>query len=379
MKNVKLLNKIAKKGTDLFDRDLYNVGEDVSDADAILVRSASMHEMTFEKSLKAIGRAGAGVNNIPLDRCAEEGIVVFNTPGANANAVKELAVCALFLASRSIADGIEWAKTLKGSPDVEKLVEKGKGQFGGYEITGKTLGIIGLGAIGGMLANAALDLGMKVVGCDPYLSVNAALAIKPGVKKVASFDEVFEQSDYISVHVPATPETKGFINSSAFSKMKDGVRILNLARADLVNADDMISALGSGKVASYVTDFPTEKMLCVKGVTATPHLGASTEEAEDNCAMMAARQIIDYLENGNIKNSVNYPELVAQRTASHRVCVLHANEDGLVSELTRLVPGSVTSRARGKYAYTVIDTDECDEHTVADIKITSGVFGVNVI
>lgn len=379
MKNILLLNKISPAGTKLFDNGSYNVGEDVKSPDAILVRSASMHEMAFDKSLKAIGRAGAGVNNIPLDRCAESGVVVFNTPGANANAVKELAVCALMLASRDVAGGLEWAKTLKGQENVEKLVEKGKGQFGGVEIYGKTLGIIGLGAIGGMLANAAASLGMKVIGCDPYLSVNAALAISPEVRRVNSFDEIFEESDYISVHVPATEQTKGFINKDAFAKMKNGVRILNLARADLVNADDMIKALEEGKVASYVTDFPTEKLLCVKGVTATPHLGASTEEAEDNCARMAARQIIDYLENGNIKNSVNYPELVAPRTASHRVCVLHAAEDGLLTELTSLIPGDVTSRTRGKYAYTVIDTETVDEHVVSDVRITAGVYGVNVI
>ena len=379
MKNIELLNKIAPCGTNLFDKAKYNVAEGLTDPDAIMVRSAVMHDMEFGSNLKAIARAGAGVNNIPLDKCAEKGIVVFNTPGANANAVKELAVAALMLASRDIVGGINWANSLKGTEDVAKQVEKGKSKFGGVEIIGKTLGIIGLGAIGGMLANAAERLGMKVIGCDPYLSVDAAWHIREGVQRVATFEDVFRNSDYISVHVPATAETKGFINEKAFSIMKDGVRILNLARADLVNTADLKKALESGKVASYVTDFPTEDTVGVKGIIAIPHLGASTEEAEDNCAVMAARELIDYLENGNIRNSVNYPTVVAPRTHENRVCVLHASTDGLASKITSLFKGDFITKSRGNYAYTVIDTDSFNEDAVNTTKALEGVFKVNII
>ena len=382
MKNIFCLNKIAACGTDLLDKNEYTVSTDAADmakADAIMVRSAVMHEMTFEPALKAIARAGAGVNNIPLDRCAEKGIVVFNTPGANANAVKELAVCALMLASRDIVGGINWANGLKGTENVAKQVEKGKSQFGGVEIVGKTLGIIGLGAIGGMLANAAERLGMKVIGCDPYLSVDAAWHIREGVQRVATFEDVFKNSDYISVHVPATAETKGFINAKAFGMMKDGARILNLARADLVNVDDLKAALESGKVASYVTDFPTEDTVGVKGIVAIPHLGASTEEAEDNCAIMAARELIDYLENGNIRNSVNYPSVVAPRSHANRVCVLHAAENGLASKITSLFKGDFMTKSRGSFAYTIIDTDDLCDDAVAKTAAMCGVYKVNVI
>ncbi len=379
MKNIQLLNKIANCGTDLFDRAKYNVAEEVENADAIMVRSAVMHEMEFDKNLKAIARAGAGVNNIPLDRCAEEGIVVFNTPGANANAVKELAVAALMLASRDIVGGIEWAKTLKGTENVAKQVEKGKSKFGGVEVTGKTLGIIGLGAIGGMLANVAESLGMKVIGCDPYLSVNAAWNISATVERVATFEDVFKNSDYISVHVPATNETKSFLNANSFAMMKDGVRILNLARADLVNTDDLKVALTSGKVASYVTDFPTEETVGVDGIVAIPHLGASTEEAEDNCAVMAAKELIEYLENGTIKNSVNYPAFTMPKSAANRVCVLHANKEGLASKIASLYNGNFASNTRGNYAYTVIDTENVSESAIAQTSALDGVFKVNVI
>lgn len=379
MKNIQLLNKIAPCGTDLFDKAKYNVAEEVNNPDAIMVRSAVMHEMEFDKNLKAIARAGAGVNNIPLDRCAEEGIVVFNTPGANANAVKELAIAALMLASRDIVGGIEWANSLNGTENVAKQVEKGKSKFGGVEITGKTLGVIGLGAIGGMLANAAESLGMKVIGCDPYLSVDAAWHIHEGVERVATFEDVFKMSDYISVHVPATAETKGFLNANAFSMMKDGVRIINLARADLVNADDLKAALEAGKIASYVTDFPTEDTVGVKGIVAIPHLGASTEEAEDNCAVMAAKELIDYLENGNIKNSVNYPMAVMPRNHKNRICVLHANAEGLASKITALYCGDFMTKTRGNYAYTMIDTDIYTEDAVAKTQALEGVYKVNVI
>lgn len=317
-----LMNKISKAGTSRFGAD-YTVSDKETAAEGVMVRSASLLETAFDPALQAIARAGAGVNNIPCDRCAEEGIVVFNTPGANANAVKELAVCALFLASRDIIGGAAWSGTLMGHENgVAKAVEKGKSAFGGYEITGKTLGIIGLGAIGRLLANAAVALGMRVVGCDPFLSEAAAKQLDPSVRVLPAFDDVFAVSDYLSLHVPATPETKGMINAATIAKMKDGVRVLNLARADLVNASDLKDAIAAGKVAKYITDFPTEETICQPGIVTIPHLGASTEEAEDNCAAMAADELIDYLENGNIHSSVNYPALSLARAGGKRVVVL---------------------------------------------------------
>ncbi|HOQ15017.1 MAG TPA: 3-phosphoglycerate dehydrogenase, partial [Bacillota bacterium] len=313
MKRIKLLNKIAEVGTNVFDRTKYEVSDSVEDPHAIMVRSANMHEYTFGPSLYAIARAGAGVNNIPLDRCAEAGIVVFNTPGANANAVKELAIAALILASRNIVDGIEWLKTITDD-DISAAVEKGKSRFAGVEISGKTLGIIGLGAIGGMVANAAHSLDMNVIGCDPYISIEGAWRLSCSISRATSYDEIYEKSDYITLHVPATKETKNMINAETIAKMKDGVRIINLARGDLVDSDAMIAALDSGEVACYVTAFADKKLLSHKGVIATPHLGASTSESEDNCAVMAANQLVEYLELGNIKNSVNYPNVSLPHT-----------------------------------------------------------------
>ena len=307
MKTIRLFNSISQVGLDAFDPAKYALTTEDADAEGILVRSAVLHDTPFPPSLTAIARAGAGVNNIPLERCAENGIVVFNTPGANANGVKELTVLALLLASRRVSQGIEWAKTLKGDPELSKKVEKGKSQFVGPELRGKTLGVIGLGAIGGMVANAADSLGMNVVGCDPFLSVKAAWSLKTSVHSAASYDEIYEKADYITYHIPALPETKGIINRENIAKMKDGVRIVNLSRGDLANAQDVASALKSGKVAAYVTDFPCDELLGVDGAVCTPHLGASTPESEDNCAQMAARELIDYLENGNIRNSVNAP------------------------------------------------------------------------
>ena len=307
MKNILLMNKIASCGTSLFGSE-YTVSDSVAEPVGMMVRSASLLETTFDPSLEAIARAGAGVNNIPVDRCAEEGIVVFNTPGANANAVKELALCALLLASRDVVGGIQWAGTLEGNElGVAKAVEKGKSAFGGCEISGKTLGIIGLGAIGRLLANAAVALGMQVVGCDPYLSDEAAKQLDPSVKRLSSFEEVYALSDYISLHVPATPQTKGMVNDTSIAQMKDGVRILNLARADLVDFVSLKSALASGKIKKYVTDFPTEETIRVPGIVAIPHLGASTEEAEDNCAVMAAKELIDFLENGKYRKQCELP------------------------------------------------------------------------
>ena len=335
MYNVKLLNKIAKCGTDIFCKDTYVVGEDVNNAEAIMVRSASMHEMEFDKELLAIARAGAGVNNIPVDKCADEGIVVFNTPGANANAVKELAICALLLGSRKIVDGINWASTL--TEDVAKAVEKGKGAYVGPELYGKTLGVIGLGAIGALLANAAESLGMTVYGYDPYISVDAAWKLSSTIKHAKELSEIYEKCDYISVHVPSTPDTKGMINAETIAQMKDGVRVINLARADLVNAADIKKALADGKVGAYVVDFPTEETINVPGIVAIPHLGASTPESEDNCAVMAAHELVDYLENGNIKNSVNFPNVSMPHTGDARVCVLHKNVPSIIAQITAIL------------------------------------------
>ena len=366
MINVKLLNKIAACGTDIFDKSVYNVAEDAEKAEAIMVRSASMLEMEFDKELLAIARAGAGVNNIPLDRCAEEGIVVFNTPGANANAVKELALCALLLGSRKIVDGINWASTL--TEDVAKAVEKGKGKFVGPELYGKTLGVIGLGAIGALLANAAIGLGMKVYGYDPYITVDAAWKLSSEIKHVTDLNEIYANCDYISVHVPSTPDTKGMINATSIAKMKDGVRIINLARADLVNNTDIKAALEAGKVGSYVVDFPTEETVNVPGIVAIPHLGASTPEAEDNCAVMAANQLVDYLECGNIKNSVNFPATFLPCGCGVRVCVLHKNVPSVLSQITSIISDAglnienMVNNSKKDYAYTLLEVtgNVCD-------------------
>jgi len=363
MKNIKLLNKIAKIGTDRFGSD-YNVGAEIENPDAILVRSAVMHDMEFNPELVAIARAGAGVNNIPLDKCAEQGIVVFNTPGANANGVKELCIAALILASRDVVGGIEWAKGLAFEPNVAKAVEAGKSKFAGHEILGKTLGVIGLGAIGGLVANAARSLGMNVVGCDPFLTVQAAWSLSRAVEHADNYDEIYAKADYITLHVPSTKDTKGMINKDTIAKMKDGVRIVNLARADLVNADDLKEALASGKVASYVTDFPTEETLGVKGIVNIPHLGASTEESEDNCAVMAADEIIEFLTTGNIKNSVNYPAVSIPHTGASRLCVCHRNVANMLAQITSEFSArgvnieNLSNGSRGEYAYTIIELTE---------------------
>ena len=374
MKNILLMNKIAKVGTDVFDRNEYAVGDAVLNPVAMMVRSAALHDVEFGRDLLAIARCGAGVNNIPVDRCAEQGIVVFNTPGANANGVKELAICALMLASRDIAGGIEWAKTLES--DVAKSVEKGKSAYGGCEIAGKTLGVIGLGAIGGLVANAATHLGMQVIGCDPYLTVNAAWSLSRSVVKASTYDEIYEKADYITLHVPATPTTKNMINRDTIAKMRDGVRIINLARADLVDADALKEALASGKVAAYVTDFPTEATQGVKGIVSIPHLGACTEESEDNCAVMAANELDEFLRTGNIRNSVNYPNVqLPVAPGTHRLCVMHKNIPNTLSYITSQVSASginienMANGSKGDYAYTIVETKErVDDATVALIE-----------
>lgn len=381
---IQTLNKIAKIGLDGFDGK-YEICDTCDTPDGILVRSASLHEMDFPASLQAIARAGAGVNNIPLDKCAEQGIVVFNTPGANANAVKELAIGALFLASRDIVGGVEWAKTLTGD-DVAKQVEKGKSQFVGPEIMGKKLGVIGLGAIGVLVANAAQHLGMEVYGYDPYISLQSAWNLNHHVVKAANITEIYEKCDYICLHAPLTEETKHSINKDTIATMKDGVRILNLSRADLVNDDDMAEALESGKVAKYVTDFPNAKTLTMKNAVPIPHLGASTPESEDNCAVMAVKELREYLEYGNITNSVNYPAVSAPFNCALRICICHKNIPNILSALSAIVSAvgvnieNLLNKSKGDYAYTIIDCNEdIGDRVVGALQAVEGVSRVRCI
>lgn len=384
--NILTLNKIAACGTDRFGAN-YNVGSDVADPQGIMVRSASMHEMAMPESVLAIARAGAGVNNIPLIPCAEAGIVVFNTPGANANAVKELVIAGLLLSSRKVVPAIDWAKGLKGQgAEVGKLVEKGKGSFAGPEILGKKLGVIGLGAIGILVANAANALGMEVYGYDPFLSVDAAWGLSRSIHHATSPEQIYANCDYITVHVPLTPDTKGMINTQTIAQMPDGVRILNFARGDLVNSADMLQALADGKVAAYVTDFPSDEMLCVENVIAIPHLGASTPESEDNCAVMAADELKDYLENGNIRHSVNYPDLEVARSGDFRICVLHKNIPAVLSQISTAVSEEginidhMTNRSKKDFAYTVLDVmQKPSDAAMAKIAAIEGVIRVRII
>lgn len=363
MYKIKQLNKIAKVGLDQFG-DQYQVEEEIDNEDGVLVRSASMHEYTMNPNLKAIARAGAGVNNIPLEKCSEEGIVVFNTPGANANAVKELVLCGLFLSSRKVVEGIDWVKTLKGEEDAAKLIEKGKSQFVGPEIEGKKLGIIGLGAIGVHVANAAIKLGMEVYGFDPYISVNAAWGMSKWVKNAQNMETIFSECDYITLHAPSTKETKGIINKENIALMKDGVRILNFARADLVNSQDVLAAVDTGKIAKYITDFATPDLIDKENVIVMPHLGASTPESEDNCARMAVKEIKDYLESGNIVNSVNFPTVNEPRTTKYRICLIHKNVPNMLAQFATLLANqeinieNMVNKAKGDYAYTIIETND---------------------
>ena len=382
MKNIKLMNKIAKIGTDIFDADNFTVSDSVEKYDGIMVRSAALHDVEFPKSLAAIARAGAGVNNIPVDKCTEAGIVVFNTPGANANGVKELAICALVLAARDVYAGISWAESLSGESGIAKLVESGKSAFVGNELLGKKLGVIGLGAIGGMVANAANALGMNVMGYDPYLTPAAAWSLAPAIKQASGYDEIFKTCDYITLHVPATPTTKNMICEKSLSMMKNGVKILNLARADLVNADDIKAAIEAGKVSKYVTDFPTEETVSVKGIINIPHLGASTYESEDHCAVMAAKQLKEYLLTGNIKNSVNFPNVSLPHTAKARVAVMHKNIPNMLSQITAAFSAAgvnienLASGSKGDVAYTIVETnDKTDSKVVDAVMGIDGVFG----
>ena len=385
MYDILTLNKIAKCGTDAFDKAKYTVADAVENPADIMVRSADMHDMQFGNKLLAIARAGAGVNNIPVDRCAEEGIVVFNTPGANANAVKELVIAGLLLSSRKVTDAIDWVSTLKGQEDIGKKVEKGKSNFAGPEISGKTLGVIGLGAIGVLVANAAMSLGMKVIGYDPFLSVKAALSLKPGVKTVTDVNDLYAASDYITIHVPYNADTKGTICEKSIAVMKDGVRILNFARGELADTAAVLAAVESGKIACYITDFPSDELIGVKNVICVPHLGASTPESEDNCAVMAASELIDYIENGNIRNSVNFPN-AEMNAAGTKICVLHKNVPAVISEITTILGkasiniDNMINASKKDYAYTLIDAaGNISEDIAAKLSAAENVIKVRVI
>ena len=384
MYTIQTLNKISPLGLDQLDPKEFLITNECENPDGILVRSADMHNMEFGSNLRAIARAGAGTNNIPLDKCAENGIVVFNTPGANANAVKELVICALLIASRSVVDGIEWCKDYAGE-DLEKAVEKEKGKFVGPELLGKNLGVIGLGAVGVKVANAAVKLGMNVYGYDPYLSVHNALTLDSHVE-VVDLKTIYEKSDYITIHSPLLPSTKGMIDETSISSMRHGVRIINLARGGLVDDNDMLAALESGKVARYVTDFPNETLVGKKGVIAIPHLGASTPESEENCAIMAAQELREYLRTGNIRNSVNMPAVEMSRSGAVRLGVFHRNVPKMISKFSSLLSDeganieAMTSKSKGDYAYAIIDLgQEVSEETLSHLRNLENVLRLRVI
>ena len=380
------LNPISAVGLDQLDENYVNV-ETAKGADAILVRSAKMHEMEFDKNLKVIARAGAGVNNIPLERCAEEGVVVFNTPGANANGVKELVIAGMLLAARDIIGGINWVQEYEEDGDIAKITEKKKKVFAGTELEGKKLGVIGLGAIGVLVANAAVHLGMEVYGYDPYVSVDSAWRLSRNIHHAKTADEIYKECDYITVHVPALEDTKGMINKDAISLMKKGVVILNFARDVLVNQEDIVDALVSEKVRCYVTDFPTKEIVGVRGAIVIPHLGASTEESEDNCAKMAAAEVKDFLENGNITHSVNFPDCdMGAKGEGERITILHKNIPNMIGQFTALLAEKnmnievMTNKSRKEYAYTMLDVDgTVSEDVEAKLEAVEGVLKVRVI
>ena len=387
MFDILTLNKIAACGLNKLDGEHYRISDTCENPDGIILRSFSMHDMELGTNLKAVARAGAGVNNIPIDKCTEKGIVVFNSPGANANAVKELVIAGLLLASRDIVGGIEWAKTLHGKgADVPKMVEKGKSQFVGPELKGKTLGIIGLGAIGVMVANAATHLGMDVIGYDPFMTIDAAWKLSRSVKKANDLDEIYAHSDYITIHVPSNDSTKGMINSESIAKMKDNVRILNFARGDLVNNAHMAVALEEKKVACYVVDFPNDEVLSMEHVIAVPHLGASTPESEDNCAEMAAEELKDYLENGNIHNSVNFPNCEMARETPTRVTIAHKNVPNMLSRFSTIMAEkhinivNMINKSKKENAFTIMDVEgDVTEEMAASITGMEGVLGFRII
>jgi D-3-phosphoglycerate dehydrogenase len=388
MFKIQTLNKISLKGLDHFPRDNYEVASEILNPDAIVVRSFKMHDMELSDNLKAIARAGAGTNNIPIDKCSDKGIIVFNTPGANANAVKEIVIASLFLASRDITGGVSWSQSIKNEGEnVPALVEKNKSNFAGCEIKGKTLGVVGLGAIGAMVANSALDLGMNVIGYDPYLSVEAAWELSSKVKKATGLETLLSQVDYLTIHVPLLESTKGLINSEKFAMMKDGIKIINFSRGGLVDNDDMIKALADGKVSTYVTDFPEAKLLGVKGIVPIPHLGASTAESEENCAVMAVEQVKDFLENGNIKNSVNFPNAILPRTPNqNRIIIANKNVPNMISEITSLLAENniniqdMLNKSKNDLAYNIIDVDgNVSDEVVQKLQGINGVITVRVI
>lgn len=386
MYKIKTLNKISPVGLAELGGD-FTVGNDVAEEDGILVRSAELHDYAFPASLRAIARAGAGTNNIPIPKCSEAGIVVFNTPGANANAVKELAVCALLVASRDVVGGSEWVRQqAEAGADVAAVVEKGKSAFTGPELLGKNLGVIGLGAIGVQVANIATKLGMTVYGHDPFLSVDSALSLSRAVHRVLDLADIYKTCDYLTLHLPLGDSTRGMLNAKAFEQMKTGVRIVNLSRAALVNDDDLIAALDVGKVACYVTDFPNNKVTLMKNVVAIPHLGASSPESEDNCAFMAAKQIRDYLINGNICNSVNLPTLKQDCSGVARLCIIHRNIPNMLASVTAVLSKdgvnveNMTNKSKGEYAYTIVDVNtDIGEDTAEKIRGIDGILRVRLI
>ena len=386
MKKIHCLNAIASVGPDIFNEN-YELTDNINEADAVMVRSAAMGDMEFSKNLLAIARAGAGVNNIPLERCADAGIVVFNTPGANANGVKELVICGMLLAARDVVGGIEWTRSIKDSDTISKDVEKGKKNFAGGEIKGKKLGVIGLGAIGAEVANAAASLGLEVFGYDPYISVNSAWRLSRKIKHITDINEIFRNCDYITLHLPLTNDNKGMIGKDSIAEMKDGVVILNFARDLLVYDDEMEKALESGKVARYVTDFPNTKSAKMEKAIVIPHLGASTKESEDNCAVMAANELVDYLENGNIKNSVNFPSCdMGVCQAEGRVAILHKNIPNMIGQITSAFAkngyniSDLTNKSKGTKAYTLIDIEsKASDKLVDELNSIDGVLKVRVI
>ena len=387
MYQVKTLNKISEKGLDLFDAERYQVGDNVTGEDAVLVRSADLLDYEFPENLLAISRAGVGVNNIPVNRCSEAGIPVFNTPGANANAVKEMVLCAMLMGSRDVDGSIRWVrKQVEDGVDVTTVVEKGKSAFVGPELYKKTLGVIGLGAIGALVANAAHALGMDVYGYDPYLSVDTALRLDRHIHVVQDINELYRRADYITIHIHFTPQTRHMINSETIAHMKNGVRFINMARGEIVDDEAMLSALDTGKVAAYITDFPTNKLVRAPHVVAMPHLGASTPESEQNCAVMAVRELKDYLENGNIRNSVNFPQVMMERTGVMRMCIIHKNVPAMLANITTLLSKdgvnveNLSNKSKGDYAYTMVDLgNKVGEDVVADVKSLANVIRVRVI
>ncbi len=388
MHKIQTLNKISPMGLNNFPRENYEVASELPNPDGIVVRSFKMHDMELNNDLKAIARAGAGTNNIPIEKCSEQGIVVFNTPGANANAVKEIVLTSLFLSSRDITSGVQWVQSIKNEGDkVAPLVEKNKSNFAGCEIKGKTLGVVGLGAIGAMVANAAIDLGMNVVGYDPYLSVDAAWELSSKIKKASGLETLLTQVDYLTIHVPLLDSTKGMLNKEKFNMMKDGIKIINFSRGGLVNDDDMIEALKSAKVSTYVTDFPESKLLNIEGIIPIPHLGASTKESEDNCAVMAVNQVKDYLENGNIKNSVNFPNCDLPKTEEgKRVTISNKNVPNMIGKISSLLADNninifdMLNKSKGDFAYSIIDIDgDISEVVINKLQEIDGIITVRVL